>query len=116
MAFVTDNGNYYTGMPFGLKNTRADFQETMNKAFEVLIGRMVEVYKDDIIVKSNQKDSVPNNLKQVFQKLRKINMKLNPNKCTFGFLSVNCLGFLVSKKGIEVNPTNISAIQKMDEP
>lgn len=57
IAFVTDNGIYcYTQMPFGLKNVVADFQKRMNKAFERLTRKIVEVYVDDIIFKSKKKN------------------------------------------------------------
>lgn len=59
IAFVTDDGMYYyTRMPFVLKNAWTDFQEAMNKAFEGLIGKIVEIYVNNIIVKSKDKSTV----------------------------------------------------------
>lgn len=58
IAFITDDGIYcYTRMPFGLKNAGAEFQKSMNKAFDILIGKIVEVYIDDIITKSKKKST-----------------------------------------------------------
>lgn len=64
---------------------------------------------DDIIVKSKKKESAPDDLRQVFDRIRKIEMKFNPKKCTFEVLSGKCLGYLVRR--IEANPMKIKAIQ-----
>lgn len=116
-TFVTDDGIYcYTRMPFGLKNVGADFQEGMNKAFESLIGITVEIYADDIIFKSKTKPTAVAYLGQVFDKICKIGMKLNPKKCIFGISLGKCLGYMVSQWSIEANPAKIKAIQDISEP
>lgn len=102
-SFVTNIGIYCDiSMPFGLKNARADFQEGMNKSFRGLIAVIMEIYVDDIIVKSKKRESTPEDLKICFTWIRDIGIKLNPKKCTFGVLSGKCLGYLVSKREIEV--------------
>lgn len=73
LTFAADDGIHsYARMPFVLKNTRAYFQESMNKEFDSLIKQIVEVYVDDIIAKSKKKDSALANLKQVFEQLKKL--------------------------------------------
>lgn len=85
----------------------------MSKEFEGLIRVIVKVSVDDIIVKSKKQKFVPDNLCQVFEWVRKIGMKLNPKNVLLG--CYRCLGYLVSKRGIEVNPTKIQAIQEISE-
>lgn len=71
---------------------------------------------DDIVVKSRRMDSLIDDLQETFDNLRRINLKLNPEKCTFGVDSGQLLGFLVSHRGIEANPHKIEAIEKMEAP
>nr|GFC78356.1 reverse transcriptase domain-containing protein [Tanacetum cinerariifolium] len=84
-AFHTGQGVYcYTKMPFGLKNAGATYQRLMDKAFESQMGRNIEVYVDDLVVKSHTEAEMMRDIEETFQTLRKINMKLNPKKCSFG--------------------------------
>lgn len=83
-------------MPFGLKNAGATYQRLVNEMFKDQIGRNVEVYVDDILVKSLRVKQHPSDLGETFQTLRKNNMKLNPSKCTFGVSVGKFLGFIVS--------------------
>ncbi|GAU45958.1 hypothetical protein TSUD_301670 [Trifolium subterraneum] len=84
-AFMTETGNYYYNvMPFGLKNAGATYQRMMNKVFHNEIGDMLEVYMDDMIVKSEEEIDHTIQLKRVFDQARKFNMRFNPEKCTFG--------------------------------
>nr|GEY82771.1 reverse transcriptase domain-containing protein [Tanacetum cinerariifolium] len=77
-AFHTGQGvYYYTKMPFGLKNTGATYQRLMDKAFESQMGRNIEVYVDDLVVKSHTEVEMVRDIEETFQTLRKINMKLN---------------------------------------
>ena len=85
----------------------------MLKCFGDLIGRTVEPYVDDIVVKSKWADQVIADLEQTFAKLRANNIKLNNEKCVFGVPRGMLLGFIVSKRGIEANPEKISAITRM---
>ena len=113
-SFITPFGMFcYTTMPFGLKNAGATYQRCMNKCFGELLGRTVEAYVDDIVVKSKRTDHLVEDLRLVFAKLRKNVIKLNPEKCTFGVPSGMLLGYVVSERGIEANPTKIEAVMRM---
>ncbi|GKE62682.1 reverse transcriptase domain-containing protein, partial [Tanacetum coccineum] len=84
-AFHTPQGVYcYTKMPFGLKNVEATYQHLVDKAFDKQVGRNLEVYVDDLVIKSHTEDELLRGIEETFRTLRKINMKLNPKKCTFG--------------------------------
>ena len=74
------------------------------------VGRNVQVYMDDMLVKCIQEDDHLNDLQETFNTLRSYNMKLNPSKCAFGVTIEKFLGFMVSQKGIEVNSEKIQAI------
>ena len=103
-SFVTSEGLFcYNVMPFELKNVGATFQRSINKMFAHQIGRNVQVYVDDMLVKSLQEDNHLNNLQETFETLWYYNMKLNLSKCVFGVTVRKFLGFMVSQKGIEVN-------------
>ena len=93
-------------MPFGLKNAGSTFARVVHTAFEPQIHRNVEAYMDDIVVKSKSKDTLIQDLEETFENLRKIQLKLNPEKCVFGVPSGKLLGFFVSQRGIEANPDN----------
>jgi hypothetical protein len=113
-AFITSRGLFcYKAMPFGLKNAGATYQRLVNKMFHDQIGRNVEVYVDDMLVKSKENEDHLTDLKETFQALRTYNMKLNPEKCAFGVSSGKFLGFMVSQRGIEANPDKIKAILEM---
>uniref|UniRef100_A0A2N9GJ57 RNA-directed DNA polymerase n=1 Tax=Fagus sylvatica TaxID=28930 RepID=A0A2N9GJ57_FAGSY len=116
-AFITSRGLFcYKVMPFGLKNAGATYQRLVNKMFHDQIGRNVEVYVDDMLVKSKKDEDHLIDLKETFQTLRRYNMKLNPAKCVFGVSSGKFLGFMVSQRGIEANPDKIKAILDMSPP
>ena len=96
-AFITSRSLFcYKAMPFGLKNAGATYQRLVNKMFHNQIGRNVEVYVDDMLVKSKENEDHLADLKKTFQALRGYNMKLNPGKCAFGVCSSKFLGFMVS--------------------
>ena len=96
-AFVTSQGLYcYKVMPFGLKNAEATYQRLVNQMFEKQIGRNVEVYIDDMLVKSKEEEDHLDDLKETFNTLRQYNIKLNPSKCAFRISSRKFLGFMVS--------------------
>ena len=116
-AFITDKGIYcYKVMPFGLKNAGATYQRLVNKVFKNQIGRNMEVYVDDMLVKTSEENDHLEDLKEAFDNLRRHQMKLNPTKCAFGVTAGKFLGFLVSKHGIEANPEKIQAILDMRQP
>ena len=96
-AFITERGLFcYKVMPFGLKNARATYQRLVNKMFNKQIGRNMEVYVDDMLVKSKEAKSHLDNLQEIFDTLRKYWMKLNLAKCVFGVSLGKFLGFMVS--------------------
>ena len=96
-AFITSQGLYcYKVMPFGLKNAGATYQRLVNKMFSKQIGRNMEVYIDDMLVKSKEDLTHLNDLKEMFATLKQYQMKLNPGKCVFGVASGKFLGFMVS--------------------
>jgi hypothetical protein len=116
-AFITPCGVYcYVCMPFGLKNVGATFQRLMRKALGAQMGRNVEAYVDDIVVKTRESHTFIEDLEETFINLRKVNIKLNPAKCAFGVPSGKLLGFLVSHRGIEANLDKVKAIEEMHPP
>ena len=103
-------------MPFGLKNVGATYQRLVNKMFSKQIGRNMEVYVDDMLVKSKEKLTHLDDLRETFATLKQYQMKLNPSKCVFGVASGKFLGFMVSQRGIEANPEKVQAIINMASP
>ena len=96
-SFVTSQGLfYYKVMPFGLKNAGAIYQRLMNKMFTHQIGRNVQVYVDDMLVKSLHEEDHLGDLHETFDTLQLYNMKLNPGKCAFRVTAGKFLGFMVS--------------------
>ncbi|XP_057452759.1 uncharacterized protein LOC130744604 [Lotus japonicus] len=116
-AFMTNQANYcYQTMPFGLKNADATYQRLMDKVFDKQVGRNMEIYVDDMVVKSEEVLGHCSDLKEAFGELRKHNMRLNPEKCSFGIQSGKFLGFMITRRGIEVNPDKCKAILEMQSP
>src|SRR3954469_1069167 len=116
-AFITPFGCFcYITMPFGLKNAGATYQRMMQNCLIWQIGRNIEVYVDDIVVKSAGGDNLLADLAETFQSLRSYSIRLNPEKCVFGVRAGNLLGFMVPERGIEANPEKIAAIQNMKPP
>ena len=101
-------------MSFGLKNAGATYQRSMNKMFTHQIGRNVQVYVDDMLMKSLRKNDHLNDLQETFDTLWSYNMKLNPSKCVFEVTAGKFLGFMVSQRGIEVNPEKVWAIMELE--
>ncbi|KAM1532602.1 hypothetical protein ACFX10_006605 [Malus domestica] len=115
-AFTTDRGLYcYKVMPFGLKNAGATYQRLVNSMFVEHIGKSMEVYVDDMLVKSKHADQHITNLSETFTILKRYQMRLNLNKCAFGVGSGKFLDFMISQRGIEANPEKIKAILDMRE-
>nr|CAN82191.1 hypothetical protein VITISV_017991 [Vitis vinifera] len=116
-AFIMPHDLYcYRVMPFRLKNVGATYQRLMTKIFKPLIGHTVEVYIDDIVVKSKTREEHVLHLQEVFHLLRKYGMKLNPSKCAFGVSAGKFQGFMVSQRGIEVSPDQIKAVMETPPP
>jgi hypothetical protein len=104
-SFITPFGMYcYTTMPFGLRNAGATYKRCMNHVFGEHIGRTVEAYVDDIVVKTRKASDLLSDLETTFKCLRAKGVKLNPEKCVFGVPRGMLLGFIVSERGIEANP------------
>ena len=115
--FVTGQGTYcYRVMPFGLKNLGATYQRLVNRMFQKQIGTSMEVYIDDILVKSTTVELHIAHLSEAFQILREYNMKLNPAKCAFGVSAGKFLGFIVNNRGIEANLDKIKVMLDMPPP
>ena len=103
-------------MPFRLKNAEATYQGLVNKMFNKQISRNMEVYVDDMLVKSKEELAHLDDLRETFATLKQYQMKLNPSKCVFGVVSGKFLGFMVSQKGIEANSEKVHAIINMVSP
>ena len=94
-------------MPFGLKNAGATYQRLMNKMFTHQIGRNIQVYVDDMLVKNLCENDHLDDLQETFDTLRSYNMKLNSSKFMFEVTVGKLLGFMVSQRGIEVNSEKV---------
>jgi hypothetical protein len=102
-AFMTERGIYcYNAMPFGLRNAGSTYQRLVNQMFRDQIGDIMEVYIDDMVVKSKYASDRIEHLKIAFEILDRYNMKLNPSKCTFGYLQVN--SWVISSRNEESKP------------
>ena len=84
--------------------------------FREQIGKTVEVYIDDMVVKSRKAEDHITDLLQVFSILRQYGLKLNASKCVFGVSSEKFLGHLVTRRGIEADPSQIIALQNLQSP
>ena len=103
-------------MPFGLKNAGSTYQQMMTKMFEPQLVRSSEVYIDDMVVKSKVVSKHVGDLTNIFGILRKHKLRLNASKCSFKVGSGKFLGYMVTHRGIEVNPDQIKAISSLQPP
>jgi hypothetical protein len=101
---------------FGLKNVGATYQRAMNLIFHELLGNIVEVYIDDIVVKSVAFDSHLADLRKAFDKMHRYGLKMKPHKCAFGVSARKFLGLIIHEHGIEVDPNRIKAIWNIRAP
>nr|GEW34843.1 reverse transcriptase domain-containing protein [Tanacetum cinerariifolium] len=116
-AFHTGQRVYcYTNMPFGLKNAGATYQRMMDKAFESQVGRNIEVYVDDLVVKSHTEAEMVRDIEETFRTLCKVNMKLNPKKCSFGLAEGVFLGYLITPEGIKPCPDKTATVLQLPSP
>ena len=116
-SFVTGQGTYcYRVMPFGLKNAGATYQRLVNRMFQKQIKTFMEVYIDDMLVKSIKAELHITHLAEAFQVLKSYNMKLNLVKCAFGIFARKFLGFIFNNRGIEANPDKIKVVLDMMPP
>src|SRR4051812_3028901 len=103
-------------MPFGLKNVGATYQRMMQACLRDQIGINIQVYVDNIVIKTYSARTLLDDLRETFAALNKYRIKLNPKKCMFGVPARKLLGYTVSARGIKANPEKFQAIAKMEEP
>ena len=107
-AFITPYGPFcFNTMPFGLKNAGATYQRMIQTWLEKQIGKTVEPYVDDVIIKTKHVESLIDDPRLTFDDLRTYDVKLNSEKCVFSVPSGKLMGFIVSNRGIEANPAKI---------
>jgi hypothetical protein len=106
----------YVVMTFGLKNAGATYQRAMNYIFHDLIGKLVEIYIDDVVVKSATIEGHLEDLRQVLERTRRFGLRMNPKKCAFGVSAGQFLGFLVHERGIEIGLKSQEAVRTMVSP
>ena len=116
-SFITEWGTYcYRVMPFGLKNAGATYQRAATTLFHDMMHRDVEVYVDDMIVKSRDRSDHLAALERFSERIRQFRLRLNPKKCTFGVTFGKLIGYMVSERGIEAYPDKIRVILDMPTP
>ncbi|XP_058192044.1 uncharacterized protein LOC131309421 [Rhododendron vialii] len=117
MAFISPRGTFcYKVVPFGLKNAGATFQRSITKMFPGMLGVKVEAYIDDLVCRSMFARDHLRDLGEVFAVLKHRKLRLNAEKCAFGVSSGKFLGYMVSRRGIEADPTQILAVQRLRAP
>ena len=110
-------GNYhYKVMRFGLKNAGSTYQRMMTRMFELQMGKNIEVYIDDMVVKSKLVSEHVRDLGDIFEILRRHRLRLNASKCSFEVGLGKFLGYMVTHRGIDVSPDQIRAIHSMQPP
>ncbi len=116
-AFITKHGLYqHRRMGFGLCNAPATFQRAMQLVLQGLTWKEVLAYIDDVVVLSNSFEDYLTNLKEVFNRFRRYNLKLKPRKCCLFQLEVTFLGKRVSRDGVSLNPVNVAKVQEWRVP
>ena len=103
-------------MPFGLKNEGSTYQRMMTRMFEPQLGKNIEIYVDDMVLKSKMVTKHLEDLGDIFDVFRRHKLRLNASKCSFGVGSGKFLGYMVTHRGIEVNPDQIKAINDLKLP
>nr|GEU58436.1 reverse transcriptase domain-containing protein [Tanacetum cinerariifolium] len=117
IAFITSQGIFcYTKMPFGLRNVGATYQRLVDKVFHKQIGINLEVYMDDIVIKSHTEDEIVRDVEETFRTLKEINMKLNPKKCAFGVKEEMFVGYKVNAKGLKVCTDKVDDVLSLSSP
>jgi len=117
MKFTIERSNYcYQVKPFGLKNARPTYQRLMDKIFHELFGKTMEVYVDDMVVNLVKAEQHATDLEGVFSKVRRHEMRLNPEKYFFDITGGKFLEFMIAQRGIEANPDKCEAILAMRSP
>ena len=103
-------------MPFGLKNAGSTYQRMMTKIFEPQLGKHIEIYIDYMMVKSKVVSEHVGDLENIFEILKKHKLCLNTSKCSFGVRSGKFLGYILTHRGIKVNPNQVKAINSLQLP
>ena len=115
--FLTPTGNYhYRMMPFGLKDADSTYQRMVIRMSEAQVGKNMEAYINDMVVKNKQAFEHLSDLEEVFSVLRKHKLRLNASKCSFSMGSGKILGYMITHRGIEINPDQIEAIHDLHPP
>jgi hypothetical protein len=113
-SFITPFGTYYfVRMAEGLRNAGTTFVRMTSIVLKSQIDKKLLPYVDDIVIKSKKRQDHIQDLQETFSNLRKGNLKLNPEKCTFGVQKGKILGYIVSAKGIDPNLDKVQAILNM---
>lgn len=116
-AFSTPQGHYeFQRMPFGLKNAPATFQRMMDTALRGLIGRSCFVYLDDIVIFGRSPEEHNRNLAVVFERLQKLKLKVQPDKCEFLKPELEYLGHVITDNGVKPNPAKTEKIKNFPTP
>jgi hypothetical protein len=116
-SFIIPFGTYYfVRMPEGLKNVGSTFSRLTKKILDDQMGCNIFTYVDDIVVASKNKKDHLSDLAETFANMREARLRLNPEKCIFGVRHGKILGYLVSHRGIEANPSKIQATMDMAPP
>ncbi|GJX97849.1 reverse transcriptase domain-containing protein [Tanacetum coccineum] len=103
-------------MPFGLKNVGATYQRLMDQTFSGQLGRNIDIYVDDMVIKNRSEGCFISDILETFEMLIRTNMNLNLNKCTFGVESGQFLGYMITNEGIKANPEKVQAIIDLASP
>jgi hypothetical protein len=103
-------------MTFGLKNAGPTYQGAMNLIFHNLLGIILEIYIDDVVVKSDSMDNHLANLRLALERMCQYGLKMNLLKCVFGVSAGKFLGFIINEHDIEIDPKKIESINKVQPP
>ena len=113
-AFITPYDPFcFNTTPFGLKNASATYQCMIQTCLETQIGKTVEAYVDDVVIKTRHVESLIDDLRLTFDNLRTYDIKLNPEKCVFGVPAGKLRGFIVSNRGTEANLAKTRALSQL---
>ena len=116
-AFSTPTGHYeFLRMPFGLKSAPSTFQRLMNKVFMGLLRTGCFVYLDDVIIFGESLQEHNARLREVFEKLRQFNLKIEPDKCEFFKTGLSYLGHVVTGEGVKPDPEKVKALTSFPTP
>ena len=115
-AFVTPTGNYHYKVMSFAKNASSTYQRMMTRMFKPQLGKNIEIYIDNIVVKSKVVSEHLGDLENIFEILRKHKLWLNASKCSFGVGLGKFLGYMITHRGIEVNPDQVKAINSLQPP